>query len=221
MKRILSLLRRSYGGRPWRQWGRGVDLLVETILSQNTSDANSAAGYRRLRRRFRSWNQVADAPAEEVEKCIRISGLSRIKAPRIGRVLRRVREDRGRIELEFLKEYGPAAAYEYLMRFDGVGPKTANCVLLFAFGMPVFPVDRHIHRIALRMELVPAGTSVEEAHDLLGPLIAPRERYEMHVLMIKHGRERCRARNPQCGRCALLELCPYGLRRGQADRATS
>ena len=74
---ILHRLTREYGRRPWKCWGKGVDVLVDTILSQNTSNANSDAGYRQLRRRFRSWNQVADAPVGEIERHIRVSGLSR------------------------------------------------------------------------------------------------------------------------------------------------
>jgi endonuclease-3 len=102
-------------------------VLVETILSQNTSNANSAAGYRQLRRRFKSWNQVADAPVEEVERHIRVSGLSKQKAPRIQAILRQIRADHGKIDLQHLKELDDQAAYEYLRRFPGVGPKTAHC----------------------------------------------------------------------------------------------
>src|SRR5437763_103976 len=83
---------------------------------------------------FRSWNQVADARVEEVEVHIRVSGRSRIKAPRIQSILRRIRADRGKIDLRFLKDMNDQAAYEYLRAFPGVGPKTAHCMLLFSFG---------------------------------------------------------------------------------------
>jgi endonuclease-3 len=181
---------------------------VETILSQNTSTANSTAGYRQLWRAFRSWNRVADAPMDQVERAIRVSGLSRIKAPRIQSILRQIREAHGKIDLEFLKDREPQAAYDYLMRFTGVGPKTANCVLLFSFNMPAFPVDTHIHRIAIRLGAIPAGTSADDAHRLLLPIIPPEDRYAMHVLLIEHGRRTCRAQNPRCGDCCLREVCP-------------
>src|SRR5439155_5262709 len=83
LARILVRLRRHYGPRPAKIWGDGVSVLVDTILSQNTTAKNSTAGYRQLRRRFRSWNQVASAPVEDVERHIRVSGLSNQKAPRI------------------------------------------------------------------------------------------------------------------------------------------
>src|SRR5215213_4513785 len=112
-RRILDRLCRAYGPRPWKCWGDGVSVLVDTILSQNTSSANSDAGYRQLRRRFRSWKQVADAPVEEVERHIRVSGLSKQKAPRIQAILRRIREERGKIDLQFLAAADEQTAYDY------------------------------------------------------------------------------------------------------------
>ena len=210
MSQILRRLRRAYGRRAWQCWGKGVDVLVDTILSQNTSNANSDAGYRQLRRRFRSWNQVAGAPVGEVERHIRVSGLSKEKAPRIQAILRQIKSDHGKIDLQFLQHANEQTAYEYLTKFKGVGPKTANCVMLFAFGHAVFPVDTHIHRIARRLKLIGPRDSAEKAHDLLKPMIAPKDRYEMHVLLIEHGRRTCRAINPKCAQCVLLEMCPYG-----------
>jgi len=213
MQRILSLLRGAYGPRPPKCWGDGVGVLVDTILSQNTSAANSDAGYRQLRRRFRSWNQVSDAPVEEVERCIRVSGLSNLKAPRIQSILRRIKSERGRIDLQFLKELDDETAYDYLRAFPGVGPKTACCTLLFAFGKALFPVDTHIHRIARRLGLVPPKATADQTREVLTPRIDPRDRYETHVLLIEHGRKTCRAINPRCGECVLLKMCPYGRQR--------
>jgi endonuclease-3 len=213
---ILHRLQKAYGKRPWKCWGKGVDVLVDTILSQNTSNKNSDAGYRQLRRRFKSWNQVAAAPTAEVERHIRVSGLSNQKAPRIQAILQQIKLDRGKIDLQFLADLDDQLAYDYLTKFKGVGPKTANCVLLFAFKHAVFPVDTHIHRIARRLKLIGPKTSADQAHDLLKPMIAPKDRYEMHVLLIEHGRKTCKAINPRCDDCTLLSLCPYGQRRVDA-----
>lgn len=108
-------------------------------------------------------------------------------------------------------------AFDYLTRFRGVGTKTANCVLLFAFGSPVFPVDTHIHRIAKRLGVIGPRVNADLAHDLLKPMIAPDDRYEMHVLLIEHGRRICRAVNPRCGECVLLSVCPFGKNRMNED----
>lgn len=221
MAKILRRLTRMYGARPWQCWGRGIDVLVETILSQNTSNANSEAGYRQLRRRFRSWKQVAEAPVAEVERHIRVSGLSRQKAPRIQAILRRIKSDSGRYDLQFLEQWDPQRAYDYLLSFEGIGPKTAYCVLMFSFGMKVFPVDTHIHRIATRLGLLPDRTTAEQACEMLAPLIRPDDRYAMHVLLIEHGRKTCRARNPKCDDCRLFDLCPTGRHHVSADRASA
>jgi endonuclease-3 len=188
-------------------------VLVDTILSQNTSAANSDAGFRQLRRRFRSWNRVADAPVEEVERHIRVSGLSNQKAPRIQSILRTIRDQRGTIDLQFLKEMPDEEAYAYLRSFPGVGPKTAACTLLFAFNKALFPVDTHIHRIARRLGLVGPKATAEQTHDLLTPRIEPKDRYELHVLLIEHGRKTCKAINPRCDACVLLKTCPFGQQR--------
>lgn len=213
MRRILARLRKRYGRREWHCWGDGVSVLVDTILSQNTTAANSDAGFKRLRRRFRSWHAVADAPVDEVEQCIRISGLSRQKAPRIQAILRQVRERHRKLSLQMLADMGEQEAFEYLTAFKGVGPKTANCVLLFSFGKAVFPVDTHIHRIATRLGLIPEKATADDAHDLLKPMIGPADRYEMHVLLIEHGRRTCKAVKPLCEDCPLLEMCPTGQTR--------
>jgi endonuclease-3 len=213
LKTVLTRLAREYGLPKWKCWGKGVNVLVDTILSQNTSNANSDAGYRQLRRRFRSWNQVADAPVDEIERHIRVSGLSRIKAPRIQDILRRIRAEHGKIDLEFLRDWPSQRAYEYLTNFSGIGPKTAYCVLMFSFGMKVFPVDTHIHRIAIRLRLIDSNANAERACELLTPMIAPADRYPMHILLIEHGRKICRAVGPKCADCVLLDLCPEGKRR--------
>ena len=207
---VLKELRLAYGPRPWTNHGNPVAILVGTILSQNTSNANSSAGYRKLWKHFRSWNKVADAPTEEVARCIRISGLSNIKAPRIQAILRQLRAEHGRISLNHLGAMPMLDARSYLLNFSGIGPKTANCVLLFSQLHAVFPVDTHIHRIAIRLGWLDPKTTGDQAHDLLEPTIPPADRYEMHVLLITHGRQTCKARSPLCERCRLLSRCPVG-----------
>jgi endonuclease-3 len=207
---ILRRLGRTYGRPRKRRWGPAVDVLVETILSQNNTGASAEAGYRRLKERFAAWDAAADSPVRDIERCIRSCGLARVKASRIRRILRDIRADRGDIDLQFLRLLPPDVATAHLRRFLGVGPKTAACVLLFAFGTNVFPVDTHIVRIARRLGVVPPAASAEKTQDLLTPLIPPADRYAMHILLIGHGRRTCRARKPLCERCVILDSCPTG-----------
>jgi len=192
-------------------------MLAATILSQNTNDSNSSAGYERLRRHLPTWDAVADAPVRQVERCIRVSGLARTKAPRIQAILREIRRRRGRIELDFLADMDADEAFGILTAFRGVGPKTALCTLLFALGRPVFPVDTHIFRIARRLGVLADSVQPAKAHEKLTPLIAPRDRYAMHVLLIALGRDVCKARIPLCRQCRILHLCPHGQRRLERD----
>jgi endonuclease-3 len=215
VKKILPRLINAHGRRDYQCWGKGVDVLVDTILSQNTSNANSDAGFKRLRRRFRSWNQVMNAPTDEVETCIRVSGLSRIKAPRIQAILRQIKAEQNNIDLQFLAGMNDEDACAYLTKFIGVGMKTAACVLLFAFGKALFPVDTHIHRIAIRLGWVPSGASADQTQKILTPRIPPQDRYSMHVLLIEHGRKTCRAASPKCEECVIASLCAY--RKSQKD----
>lgn len=211
LNKALQSLRRCYGRRFNKPEGSAVGELVLTILSQNTSAANYTAGFRQLWRRFRSWKAVANADEAAIERCIRVCGLSRLKAPRIKRILNQIAQlpqAAGRISLEFLAGWDDKAAYELLSSFAGVGPKTAACVLMFAFDKPLFPVDTHIHRIAGRLGWIAPGVSAVTAQARLTELIAPPERYEMHVLLIEHGRTCCRAIGPRCAECVLGRQCP-------------
>ena len=213
LQRVHCRLLDQYGPRPWQSHGPALDVLIGTILSQSTSRANNRTAYRRLRERFATWDDVADAPVGRIEACIRPGGLSRQKAPRLRAVLRRLRAERGEIDLQFLGGLTPAAAMDYLLSFDGVGVKTACCVLMFSFGLPVFPVDTHILRLAIRLGVLAEGATAVQAHAELPKLIGQRDRYAMHLLLIAHGRAVCRARTPRCEDCCLLTLCPFGRRR--------
>jgi endonuclease-3 len=205
---VLQRLRDFYGPPQPDSPGDGVDCLVATILSQNTSRANSTAGFRRLKKAFSDWDEVADARLEQIEQSIQVSGLAKIKAPRIRKILRTLRSRLGKIDLQFLAEMPDDQARDYLLAFDGIGPKTACCILLFAFAKDIFPVDTHIHRIAIRLGWIDPKDSAEKTHDLLAPDIAPGDSYDLHVLLIQHGRQTCKARSPRCRLCPLRQLCP-------------
>ncbi len=185
-----------------------LDELVLTILSQSTSDANCYRGWEALRARYPDWDAVFAAPDGELEATIRPAGLAKQKSGTILSTLARLREERGRPALDHLETMDDAEAIEYLTSFKGVGFKTAACVLCFAMDRDVIPVDTHIHRIALRLGVVPEKASAVSTHEILNEIVPPELRYELHVLMIGHGRRTCTARSPRCPECAIGELCP-------------
>jgi endonuclease-3 len=206
----MARLSTLYGEPVWRPHGDPMSELVLTILSQNTSDANSGRAFMRLRLRFRTWDELLAASPEEIVPEIQAGGLATIKAPRIKAALDAVYERRGSFDLEFLRELPMEEAKGWLRELKGVGPKTAACVLMFALGRPALPVDTHVHRVAQRLGLVPVKAGAAEAHDILEAILEPEEIYAFHISLIKHGRRICRAQRPLCERCPLLEGCPAG-----------
>ena len=209
IERIVERLCAAYGRPVWSRGGPPVDGLVRTILSQNTSDRNSAAAYASLRQALPTWEAVADAPVARIERAIRCGGLSRVKARRIRQILRSVREQRGSVSLGFLRRWPTERAVAWLAALPGVGPKTVACVMMFDLHRPVLPVDTHVHRVSRRLELIGERTSAARAHEDLAAACPPRLVYAFHVLLIRHGRQTCTARRPRCGQCALRTLCRW------------
>jgi endonuclease-3 len=199
-----------------------VSELVLTILSQNTADINSFRAFTALRARYASWADVLAAPTDQLEEVLRPGGLAPTKSRRIQAVLAEVHDaTNGSWDLSFLGTWPQDEARTWLTELPGIGRKTAAIVLLFGFGRPALPVDTHVHRVALRLGLIPPRTDVERAHDLLEAALRPEEMYPFHVELIRHGRDTCRAPRPICGLCPLTDVCPYFelARRGKAPMA--
>ena len=198
-----------YGQPSWCNPLPPVDELISTILSQNTNDINRDRAFSSLRRHFPTWEAVRDAEPRSIVAAIHPAGLANQKGPRIQQVLRGISAERGSLDLNFLKDLPLEEARAWLMKFKGIGPKTAAIVLLFSLGRLAFPVDTHIYRVTGRIGLRPEKMTVEQAHVHLEKLLPPDTYYAAHLNIIRLGREICAARNPACPRCPLRELCSY------------
>ena len=206
---IHRLLIQEYGDRPWAPRADPLSELIGAVLSQNTSDVNSARAYAALRAAFPTWEQVRDAPVEAVAGAIHSGGLAAIKAPRIQRVLTTITGQRGSLDLCFLADMPVDEARRWLMSLDGVGAKTAACVLMFSLGKPVMPVDTHVHRVSRRLGLAAPKDTPEQTEAILESLAPPATRYAFHVNVIAHGRLICKAQRPRCALCVLACRCEY------------
>jgi endonuclease-3 len=206
---VIQNLRAVYG-RPKPERGHDpLDVLVETILSQSTTNANSARAFESLKRRFPIWEQARRARVRSIEAAIKSGGLARQKSVRIKVLLNEIHRRRASLDLSFLNTAPLEEAKQFLGSFKGVGPKTVACTLLFACNRPVFPIDTHIFRIARRLGVIPEKCSDEEAHRLMGEMIPQKRYYEVHINLIRHGRRICRPRDPLCEQCCLVDYCEY------------
>ena len=209
LRAVHQRLVETYGRLTVAPTGDPLDELIGTILSQTTSDVNSGRTYQQLRAMYPSWEELLDTSDDELYEVIKPAGLGRIKAPRIKNTLREVLRRRGELSLDFLEHLPLEESKRWLTSLDGIGPKTAACVLLFALGKPALPVDTHVHRVSRRLGLIGPKVSADAAHALLEAALPPEHVYEFHIDMIRHGRRVCHAQRPECGRCVLRDLCDY------------
>ena len=231
---VLDELAGLYGRPTWQRRLDPTSELILTILTQNSADINAEVAFEALRARYPGdgevqahnpgagwggdglpdgvapdWAAIEFAPLPELVDTIRPGGLANQKAPRIQSTLRRIREERGDYSLEFLGEMTALGARDWLVSIDGIGKKTASVLLLFSFGLPLMPVDRHVERVASRVGLIGPKATADDAHDLFLGMLEPDQMYEAHVNLIQHGRKVCHAQRPAHDACPLRARCRF------------
>ena len=231
---VLGSLRTLYGQPVWQRRLDPTSELILTILTQNSADTNAEVAFEMLRRHYPGigevqahnpgagwggvglpdgiapdWGAIEYAPLPELVDVIRPGGLANQKAPRLQATLRTIREERGDYSLEFLGDLTALEARDWLTKIDGIGKKTASVLLLFSFGLPLMPIDRHVERVVRRVGIIPKKTSVDDAHDLFLGMLEPDQMYEAHVNLIQHGRRICHAQRPDHAACPLRERCRF------------
>ena len=174
-------------------------ILVGTILSARTRDENTAEVSKRLFARYPDPARLARAKKRDVERVIKSIGFYRVKA---GRIIEVAKIIDGRYGGRVPKDL------EKLVELPGVGRKTANCVLVYAFGEPAIPVDTHVHRISNRLGLVETRTP-EETEAALAKKIPKKFWLEINDTFVMYGQNICRPVSPMCGRCRIRRSCRY------------
>lgn len=184
--------------------------LIRVIIAQNTSRPNQAKALDNLRRRFPDPALIADASLADVTDAIYVAGLANVKAPRLQAMIAKLLEATdGTLDLRFLYTLPVDEARSFLMALPGIGPLSASLVLLFGLGRPVLPVNTGLHRVALRVGMIPPNTAAERAHDLLQSAVPDDDIYAFHVNMVTHARDCCTASRPHCARCPLAHICAW------------
>jgi endonuclease-3 len=216
VRAIRDRLRLVYGIPLAKPHGHPIAELILTVLSQSTNDRNRDVAYLALRERFPTWEDVRDAPVDEIEEAIRPGGISKVKSARIKSILRAITETApgAELALDWLASQTVPEAQAYLTSLPGVGRKTAACVLLFALGMRDVPVDTHVSRVGTRLGLFRPSAPFEEMHDEMLAITPPGEELEFHLNLLRHGRRTCHARHPDCAGCALQKMCPSAFKVG-------
>lgn len=181
--------------------------LIQTILSHQTTDRNSGLAFDTLVHAMPDWAAIHALSTQELSVVIRVAGLAHKKAQYILTALDVVAQLDPPYNIDFLASLPPQNAVKWLTQIPGIGPKTAACVLLFAYGMPVTPVDTHIARVCQRLQLVSRHHAVHIQAEL-EERVPDNEKYAFHVQMIRLGRTFCHAQRPQCTHCPLHPICP-------------
>ena len=174
-------------------------VLIRTILSQRTRDENTDQATNNLFEKYPDIYAVVDAPIDDVKKLIKPAGFYNVKAARIQEVSQIL-----------IDQYGGEVpdTVEEMVKLPGVGRKTANCVMVFAFELPAIPVDTHVHRISNRLGLVNTKDPEETEVELCK--IAPEELWiKLNDLMVQFGQNICKPISPQCEMCPCIDICDY------------
>lgn len=185
-----------------------VDLLIATILSQNTNDKNSYKAFQNLKSRHNSWDIVEKLPRSKIETLIKTAGLGKQKSHAIKQFLSSLQKERGMISLDNLSKMNDEDVLSELTKHDGIGLKTASCVLLFSLRKNICPVDTHVHRTTNRIGICNTSTP-DKTFLILKENMADKIAHSFHTNLIRLGREYCKPAKPNCRICPVLKACKF------------
>ncbi len=207
VRRVCEALEAQYGKPRLGNPTRPLDDLIFILISNRTSPHLAEQTYHRLKNNFPNWDNVLESSPSKLRALLKPAGLSRKKSQQIRSLLRKVKNDFGRCDLDALTQWDDDQIHEYLTQLSGVSDKVAKCVMLYTLSSDVLPVDVHVYRVSKRLGWT-ARNRAAQAHDELEALIPPSRRFAFHVDCIAHGRAICRSK-PDCQRCLIRSHCEY------------
>ena len=167
------------------------------------------------------WDAIVDGGEAKLQDAIKCGGLSVVKSKVIISILRQVKDKYGEYSLDHLHQASNEDAMSEMLSFQGVGPKTASCVLLFCLNRESFAVDTHVWRLSGLLGWIPKGASRDETHAHLDVRIPDEDKYGLHILMVGHGKkcDECKAGGKNLGKCELRKVFRKGKLEGEAGEA--
>lgn len=211
-KKAALLLQKEYGSPRHGNKKNPLDELIFIILSLMTTHHSFNRVYNRLKKRIGNWECLLATRLNSLRSIIKDGGLSDQKARNIMRIVKRLKQDFGKVTLAPIKRMSDFEAEAYLTSLPGVGVKTAKCILMYSLNRKVLPVDTHVWRVARRLELVNSNITYSFIHKELEKVVLPKDRYSFHVNALSHGRKVCIAIKPKCTTCCLRAFCPFSKR---------
>lgn len=217
----INILLVKYFGIPKRpkKLPNPIDTLIATILSQNTNDNNSYKAYQNLKKKYKTWEEVADISRSQLEKVIRVAGLGKQKSAAIKSFLTSLQKKKRKIDLLHIKKMSDESILAELTSIKGIGVKTASCVLLFSLDRNVCPVDTHVHRTINRIGIVKTK-SPDKTFKQINHILPEGIAHQLHTNLIKLGREICKPSKPLCSICPLLRVCRFQKKNFENSRST-
>ncbi len=210
---VIAKLEETYGAETWRRKKRSVlDSLIQTVLSQSTSDWNRDLAWEALKKSYPNWEAVIKLSKKQLADVIRSAGLANQKSERILEILKWIKNEYGELNIDFICSLPEEDVIATFTKLKGVGIKTISVVLAFACGKDIFPVDTHVHRLCRRFGFVPPNASADKTHFLMQKILPSGKAFSFHINLLKHGRQICKAQNPLCDRCPVFDWCEYELK---------
>lgn len=207
IREIEELLGFEYGTPDHNNKEDPLDELVFILLSRRTRGIGYETVYDKLKREFPNWGDAAAAPPQEILRVIEGAGLGPKRSREIKENLRVIFERFGEYSLDRLKKWHNGKVFEFLTSLEGIGPKSAYCIMMYSLGREVFPVDTHVNRICQRLGIITMGLDHKKGQTLLKDTFPKQLRYSLHVNMVAHGRDCCRSTNPRCNSCTISGFC--------------
>jgi endonuclease III len=208
VRSVCTTLTRRYGNPRFGNPTDPLDDLIFIILSNKTTPTTARVTYKRLKERFRKWDNILRSPTSTLRSLLRPAGLSAVKSRHIRAALRAIKNQFGTCDLKALKRATFEDAQHFLISLPGVSEKVAKCVMIYTLGLPVLPVDTHVHRITRRLGWT-SRKRADQCHAELEALVPPPLRRRFHVACIAHGREVCRPLSPSCDDCCIKRHCGF------------